>query len=194
MKTDARELATLIDRVCEGNLEAYGSIVRRFQDMAVGYAYSILGDFHMAEDAAQEAFVTAYLDLSSLRERAAFAGWFRRIVFKQCDRLTRGKRIDTLPLEAAPEVISQEPDPAAALEDSEMKDAVLNAIQALPEHEREATTLFYINWVRATALAPEVYLDAGDLETAEIAVQASLTGHLDGYGRRASARGTSVEG
>lgn len=58
----------LIERTRSGQLDAYGDLVRRFQDMAVDYAYSLLGDFHLAEDAAQEAFVRAYLELSELRQ------------------------------------------------------------------------------------------------------------------------------
>ena len=46
-----------------GDLEAYGLIVRRFQDMAIGYAFSLLGDFHRAEEAAQEPFVREHRDL-----------------------------------------------------------------------------------------------------------------------------------
>ena len=38
------------------DLEAYGEIVRRFQDMAVGYASAILKDAHLAEDVAREEF------------------------------------------------------------------------------------------------------------------------------------------
>ena len=41
-------LKTLITRAQTGDLSGYGEIVRRFQGMAVGYAYSILGDFHLA--------------------------------------------------------------------------------------------------------------------------------------------------
>jgi len=52
------DLKSLIILAQAGDLEAFGKIVRQFQDMAVGYAYSILGDFHLAEDAAQEAFIT----------------------------------------------------------------------------------------------------------------------------------------
>jgi DNA-directed RNA polymerase specialized sigma24 family protein len=52
------EVRSLVVRARGGDLEAYGEIVRRFQDMAYGYAYSILGDFHLAEDAAQEASVS----------------------------------------------------------------------------------------------------------------------------------------
>ena len=58
-------------RAQAGDLAAYDAVVRRFQDMAVGYAYSLVGDFHLAEDAAQEAFIEAYLDLNKLQEPAA---------------------------------------------------------------------------------------------------------------------------
>ena len=50
-------LIILVEQSREGGLEAYGELVRRFQDMAAGYAYAILGDYHLAEDASQEAFV-----------------------------------------------------------------------------------------------------------------------------------------
>ena len=139
------ELNVLVVRARDGDLDAYGLIVRRFQDMAYGCGYSLLGDFHLAEDAAQEAFIEAYRDLSKLREPAAFPGWFRRIVFKHCDRLTRRKRISTVPLEAAAEIASRDPGPDEMAEEREMKDKVLEAIQALPENERMVTTLFYIN-------------------------------------------------
>ena len=49
-------------------------------------AVRLLGDFHLAEDAAQEAFVGAYQDLPKLREPAAFASWFRRLVAARCSR------------------------------------------------------------------------------------------------------------
>jgi hypothetical protein len=52
-------LNVLVLRAQAGDLDAYGIVVRRFQDMAVGYACAVLGDFHLAEDAAQEAFIEA---------------------------------------------------------------------------------------------------------------------------------------
>ena len=53
-------LESLIERILNGDTEAFGSLVRRFQDMAVGYGYSILHDFQLAEDAAQVAFFEAF--------------------------------------------------------------------------------------------------------------------------------------
>jgi RNA polymerase sigma factor (sigma-70 family) len=130
-------LEVIVTRARDGEAEAFGILVRRFQDMAVGYGYSILHDFQLAEDAAQEAFFEAYRTLSKLREPAAFAGWFRRIVFKQCDRITRRRVVATVPLEAAP-------DPVQATDEEERKAEVFEAVRQLPEHERSAMTLFYI--------------------------------------------------
>ena len=139
------DLRSLILNARSGDLDAYATIVRRFQGMAYGYAYSILGDFHLAEDAAQEAFFEAYRKLPDLRTPDAFAGWFRRIVFKYCDRLIRGKRISTVPLETAGEIVSDVPRPDEIVEKREMRDQVMEMIRSLPENERMVTTLFYID-------------------------------------------------
>ena len=138
------ELRTSVQEAAKGDLRAFERLVLHFQDMAMGYAFSLLDDFHLAEDAAQEAFVEARRDLKQLREWIAFPSWLRRIVYKQCDRLTRNRRAN-LPLEEAPEPISPLPDPLASLERSETAQMVHDAIQGLPQHQREATALFYIS-------------------------------------------------
>ena len=142
---DAEELEILVVRAREGDLEAFVALVRRFQDMAVGYAYSRLGDFHLAEDAAQEAFVGVYQDLHLLREPAAFLSWFRRIISTRCSRYTRRKRIPTVPLDAVGEIVASGPKPDEAVERQDLREKILEAIQALPEAERTVMTLFTIN-------------------------------------------------
>ena len=139
------ELRDWVLQARQGDLESYGKIVRRFQDMAYGYAYSLLSDFHLAEDAAQEAFIEAYRQLADLRTPEAFPGWFRKIVLKQCDRITRRKRPQGLSPEAEGRLPSREPEPGDIVAKKEMAESVLRAIQALPEPERTVTTLFYIN-------------------------------------------------
>lgn len=139
------ELDFLIIRSQAGDLDAFGTIVLRFQDMAVGYAYSILGDFHLAQDAAQEAFIEAYRNITKVYGAVVFPAWFRRIIFKNCDRLTRRINPQTVELDQAIQLPSTEKNPQEAIEDAEMKQKVLSAIQSLPEEERAVTTLFYIN-------------------------------------------------
>ncbi len=142
-----RDWPALVERARGGEMTAFDLLVARFQAMAVGYAYSVLGDFHLAEDAAQEAFIQAYFDLPTLEEPLAFPSWLRRIVYKHCDRLTRRKRLPTTVLELGAETASQGPgsNPAEDAERNETHDAVLAAIGGLPDGERAATTLFYID-------------------------------------------------
>jgi len=136
--------AALVRRAQMGEITAFAALVRRFQDRAVAYGASILGDFALAEDAAQEAFLEAYQCLPALREPAAFAGWLRKIVFKQCDRLTRGKHVRTLPIEAATDVAAPQPGPAEIAESRQRQARVREAVQSLPPGERAAVTLFYM--------------------------------------------------
>src|SRR5919202_2784590 len=91
--------------------EAFDELVRRFQDMAFACAYAALCDFHLAEDAAQGAFVNAWRKLSQLRAPEAFPGWLRRVVLTECSRLTRGRRVPTAPLDAGAQVAAREPSP-----------------------------------------------------------------------------------
>jgi RNA polymerase sigma factor (sigma-70 family) len=125
--------------------DAFGELVIGFQDMAFGYAYGVLGDFYLAEDAAQEAFITAWQRLGQLRAPEAFPGWLRRIVLTQCNRLTRGKRLKIVPLEMGANTPVAGPDPHAAAEQREFRTRVVEAIKALPESERQVVTLFYVN-------------------------------------------------
>ena len=138
-------LESLIKRSLAGDADGYAGLVWRFQDMAVGYGYSILGDFQLAEDAAQEAFLEAYRSLRNLRDPPAFPGWFRRIVFKHCDRLIRKKASLTVSLDAIQDQRSHETSPALEAEKREMSEKLWEALDALPEHERTATVLYYLS-------------------------------------------------
>jgi len=139
------DLASLIQNAISGDSRAFEEIVVRFQDMAYGYAYSILRDFHLAEDATQEAFIEAYLNLPRLRDAEKFPGWFRRIVLYRCNRILRKDKHHTVPLEEAQDIPSSDPSPHVSAEALEMKEKVTEAIHSLSQPLREVTTLFYIN-------------------------------------------------
>lgn len=142
------ELDRLVRSAQRGDLVAFDRIVSRFQNSAVGYGYGILGDFHQAQDAAQEAFLQAYRGLPSLSEPAAFPGWLRKIVFKCCDRITRRKQPSTTSLDAAYALASPHADPAEvvarAMEAKQKQEQVRQAVAALPEGERAVVLLFYM--------------------------------------------------
>ena len=138
-------LIALVKKAQTGDRAAYSRIVRQFQDLAVGYAYSILRNFPEAEEAAQEAFIEAYLNLNKLRNPAAFGGWLKKIVFKHCDRLTRIKRPSFVSLTVTEELSSSQTDPLSIAEMDELQTRIQQAIELLPKTEREVITLFYLS-------------------------------------------------
>jgi RNA polymerase sigma-70 factor (ECF subfamily) len=131
-----------------GDLSAFGELVRRYQHMAVAYAFSLLRDLDLAQDATQEAFVAAYLALDALSEPMAFPGWLRAVVRTQCSRLTRRRRLPAVPLGEAWAVADETGAPEARAERREAGAHVLAALAGLPRAHREILTLHYVKYVK----------------------------------------------
>jgi len=139
-------LKPIFEQAQQGNLKAYGQIVTQFQDFAVGYGYAILKDFDLAQDAAQEAFTEAWINISKIYDIYAFPALLRKIVFKYCDRLTRrGRHIEIMSMENLIEIKTRNKQPDQIFEIQEMQHFVQQAIDTLPEHERQVVSLFYIS-------------------------------------------------
>jgi RNA polymerase sigma factor (sigma-70 family) len=138
------DVATLVTRARAGDVNAFTELVRRYQAMAFGSAYAQLGDFHLAEDAAQQAFITAWRNLAKLRRDERFGGWLRGIVRFECAHLRRSRQL-TLSLDAALEVPAATPGPAQTVEERDGYARVLATIDALPAPEREAAVLYYLH-------------------------------------------------
>jgi RNA polymerase sigma-70 factor (ECF subfamily) len=71
--------ATLVEAAIDGDAESFTELCRRYYPAMVAIAHSVLGDRHLAEDAAQEAFAKAALSLPRLRRKNKFAGWLAAI-------------------------------------------------------------------------------------------------------------------
>jgi RNA polymerase sigma-70 factor (ECF subfamily) len=134
--------------------QAFEGVIAAFGFAAQAWAYQILGDAHAAQDAAQEALITAYEKLDNLREPATFPTWLRRIVRTQCHRYQRAKH-DTLPLDE--QALSAD-DPAAAAELHILREQVRAAVGALPEHERAVVALFYLKGYSQQEIAQRLAL------------------------------------
>jgi RNA polymerase sigma-70 factor (ECF subfamily) len=70
---------TLVRNAREGDMPAFGEIVRRYQNIVFATAFQILRDRPLAEDVAQEAFVKAFQSLHDLRMESSFPPWLRKI-------------------------------------------------------------------------------------------------------------------
>lgn len=123
--------------------QAFTGLVRQFQDMAYAYALGRLGDTHLAEDAAQESFVTVWQQLPKLRDTMTFPLWLKRIVSTHCHRVTRRSHVETVPLDTIVDIAGGE-NPSTQFERAEMRREVQREIGRLNENERIAVTLFYM--------------------------------------------------
>ncbi len=74
---------SVIEAVLGGDREAFAILVRRYSRLAISVAAKVIQDRHAAEDAAQDAFVVAFQQLNSLRNRDAFAAWLCKITHRR---------------------------------------------------------------------------------------------------------------
>lgn len=145
------ELEQLVNNARNGRLskeerqQAFAELVGVFSEAAFRWAFTRLNDADLAQDATQEAFVVAYQKLHQLEEPKAFSGWFKQIVLSQTYRLLRDTRPLTHAVNLNRELIASEPGPVALVENDELKERVMTAVQALPEKEQVVTQLFYLN-------------------------------------------------
>lgn len=150
------DLERLVEAARAGEGEAFTELVRLHQEMAFGYAYSILGDFHLAQDAAQDAFVAAYAGLDHLRDPARFPAWLRGIVRHRCSRILRHRERAAVSLHREPDggraragagieaVADAGPGPEGYAVQRAGLEAVLRLIRSLPEPLRAVTVLYYV--------------------------------------------------
>ncbi len=124
--------------------DAFDHLVRDFEGMVYGVAYSRLSDSQLAEDAAQEAFLTAYKRIAQLNDVGAFPAWLKRIALTHTDRLMRRQDPQTESVEQQDHLASAEPTPEAQFEDMESRQRVRLAVAALPESARDVTRDYYL--------------------------------------------------
>ncbi len=128
----------LISAVLGGDRKAFAILVRRYEQSVRAATSSILRDAHLAQDAAQEAFVKAYQKLGSLRQTGAFGPWLLKIA-RRCALDVVGKHREvSLPDHDIPEAR-----PAALLDDE--KEQLLAAVLKLHASERQVVMLRYFS-------------------------------------------------
>ncbi len=87
-------IADIVRRCADGDFTAFDCLVREYMNTVLGLAYNYVGNFHTAEDIAQETFVQAYQSISSLRDSSRFKVWLLRIARNKCiDHIRRSPRL-----------------------------------------------------------------------------------------------------
>ena len=89
----------LIDQTLAGQTEAFNALICRYQDRLVHSLEHALGSREDALEAAQQAFVSAWKNLSGFRRDAAFYSWLYRIAVNAASTAKRRRRIETTSLD-----------------------------------------------------------------------------------------------
>lgn len=144
---------TLVHQCLHGDQNAFGELVHRYEHAAFGLALSYTRDFTASEDLAQEAFISAYRNLSGLREPSKFGPWLKQMVVNMCLNHQRKRQAEKTALQKAETEIrldkSSDPLPDQRYESRDFRVRVLQAIERLSDDNREAVTLYYINGLSA---------------------------------------------
>jgi RNA polymerase sigma-70 factor (ECF subfamily) len=64
----------------KGDVDAFGSLVEKYQKKMVNIAFRIIGDYEAACEVVQDAFVSAYRAIRKFKGEARFSTWLYRIV------------------------------------------------------------------------------------------------------------------
>ena len=131
--------AELVDVVLRGDRASFAPLVQRHERVVMAVALGILRDQHAAQDVAQEAFLSAYRELGTLRSGARFGAWVLSIVRRRALRVARQRAkqsCDSVPLDA---LVAGDGQSNGLLEE------LLRAVDRLPEAQRHFVLLRYFD-------------------------------------------------
>lgn len=163
-----------IKQVLKGDQSAYGEIVEIYKDKVFQLCYRILGNRHEAEDMAQEAFIRAYVNISSFNIDLKFSTWLYRIATNLCiDRIRKKKPDYYLDAEVSgtdgltmySQVASDTTLPEDEVESLELQETIQREITKLPEKYRSVIVLKYIEELSLNEISEILDIPLGTVKT-----------------------------
>ena len=169
MKTDDAEL---IQRVLDGNDDAFAQLMKKYQKPVQALAWRKIGDFHVAQEITQDTFLIVYKRLHTLKDHRQFAGWLYVIATRRCLAWLRKKRIRTKPLEDAETTMIQrdayskhvvEEKARTAVE--AQREVVKKLLAKLKESERTVMTLHYLGEMTVEEISKFIGVSTGTIKS-----------------------------
>ncbi len=144
--------AKLIQRFLDGDESAFTELVKKHQTKVHVIAWRIIGDYHFAEEIAQDVFLQVYGKLHTLKNPKRFDGWIYVITNNRCKNwIKRNKTeyqfIEDTPVEEIEEYSINQYE-SEQLKDTEeeikhRREIVKKLLDTLPESERTVMNLYY---------------------------------------------------
>jgi len=131
----------LVSRAQNGDRNAFSELIRNHAQGVMNVVYRMCGDVQIAEDAAQETFIQAWLHLSSYRPQTSLRNWLYRIAVNSAtDILRKDKRILPNSMEDL-QLTDGQPGPEMVVSQQERIVLVQKAVLSLPEASRAVLVL-----------------------------------------------------
>ncbi len=139
---DEREAVARLKR---GDISGLEALVLRYQVQAVQAAYLVVGDYALAEDVAQAAFLRAYERIASFDADRPFGPWFMRLVVNRAVSSAGGRHDLSFEdyAEEGYDVPSPDPGLQEMLEAAETREEILAALDSLSPGQRAAVVMRY---------------------------------------------------
>jgi RNA polymerase sigma-70 factor (ECF subfamily) len=176
--------ALLIQHAQAGSTQAFGQLVLAYQRFVYHLALQALGEPEDAQDAAQEAFLRAWLALPQFRAECRFSTWLYRIVMNLCiNRRPRLKRyLAALSLEnsedSGMELPEEKATPPQLVEKMEEQAFLHQQVAQLPESQRLLISLRYQQDLSYEEIAEVLNLPLGTVKTGLYRAKAQLKAAL----------------
>jgi RNA polymerase sigma-70 factor (ECF subfamily) len=140
-------IVALAAKAIKGDANSFEELCRAKQQQMIFSAYTILKNYHDAEDAAQNAIISMYRNITKLKSPEAIDAWIYTIVKSQCAMILR-KVGKTSEVDIDDDAIIVEEEnreflPEKYAEDEELSDKVYEIVSTLPEKRREAILMYY---------------------------------------------------
>jgi RNA polymerase sigma-70 factor, ECF subfamily len=137
-----------VEATMQGDQDAFAELVYTFQDPVYNLCYRMLGESGEAEDATQEAFLRAYLNIKRYDTKRSFKTWVMSIASNHCiDRLRKRRMhyvsLDDEPTAAALALSSKDPLPEQATLQNERSEVFQDLLLQLDPDYRVAVILRY---------------------------------------------------
>lgn len=183
--------AALILSAQNGELDAFNRLILVYQDLAYSVACRMLNDTDLAEDAVQNAFISAYNNLGSFRG-GSFKAWVMRMVTNGCyDELRRQKRRPTTPLEpfnedeeehdSASWLASSDPSAETTMEQAELEHALQHCLEQLPPEFRAVIVLVDVQGMDYAEVSQSVSSPLGTIKSRLARARLKVRDCLQGF-------------
>lgn len=162
--------SVLVLELKAGKQKAFNQIVLRYKDKVFNTAYRFLGDYQEANDLTQECFISIYNNIRKFRGESSLSTWIYSITANTCrNKLKSADKRRALKTVSLKDRILETKDdnssPVKMFEKKELENSIQNAINSLPDDQREVLVLRDIEDLAYEDIAKILNCEAGTVKS-----------------------------